>query len=83
MRFYNQQHQFYCGVDLHARSMYLCIRDQAGAIVLHQDLVAQADNFLQCAGEMPQQRAEKYVPIQGQGQLVRGGQGEGRRAHES
>jgi hypothetical protein len=26
--------------------MYLCIRDQAGAIVLHQNLVAQADNFL-------------------------------------
>ena len=46
MRFYNQQHRFYCGIDLHARSMYLCIRDQSGAIVLHQNLVAQADNFL-------------------------------------
>ena len=23
MRFYNQVHQFYCGVDLQARSMYL------------------------------------------------------------
>ena len=30
MRFYNQQHRFYCGVDLHARTMYLCILDQAG-----------------------------------------------------
>ncbi|HYV38811.1 MAG TPA: hypothetical protein VE988_24215 [Gemmataceae bacterium] len=27
MRFYNQQHQYYCGVDLHARSMYLHILD--------------------------------------------------------
>jgi hypothetical protein len=26
MRFYNQQHRFYCGVDLHARTMYLCVR---------------------------------------------------------
>ena len=30
MRFYNQQHQFYCGVDLHARTMYLCVLDAAG-----------------------------------------------------
>jgi transposase len=46
MRYYNQQHQFYCGVDLHARSMYLCIRDQNGAIVLHQNLVAEPHSFL-------------------------------------
>jgi|GEM_PF-6066912 len=25
MRFYKQSHRFYCGVDLHARTMYLCI----------------------------------------------------------
>ncbi len=37
MRFYNQPHAFYCGVDLHARTMYLCILDQAGRIVLHQE----------------------------------------------
>ena len=24
MRFYNQQHRFYCGVDLHARTLSLC-----------------------------------------------------------
>lgn len=47
MRFYSRSHRFYCGIDLHARSLYLCIRDQAGAIVFHQNLVAQADNFLQ------------------------------------
>ena len=32
MRFYTQQHQYYCGIDLHARSIYLCIMDQAGEI---------------------------------------------------
>jgi hypothetical protein len=32
MRFYQGQHRSYCGIDLHARSMYLCILDQAGAV---------------------------------------------------
>jgi transposase len=32
MRFYTQQHDFYCGIDLHARSMYLCILDRDGKI---------------------------------------------------
>ena len=25
MRFYTKQHKAYCGIDLHARSMYVCI----------------------------------------------------------
>ncbi|MGH8606335.1 MAG: TIR domain-containing protein, partial [Gammaproteobacteria bacterium] len=29
MRFYTQQHKFYCGIDLHARTMYVCILNQA------------------------------------------------------
>ena len=32
MRFYNRVHRFYCGVDLHARSLAVCILDQAGAV---------------------------------------------------
>ena len=47
MRFYNQPHEFYCGVDLHARSMYLCILDHAGNIVLHEDLPAEPAAFLE------------------------------------
>ena len=31
MRFYTKQHQFYCGIDLHARTMYLCILNQDGS----------------------------------------------------
>jgi len=46
MRFYNERHAFYCGVDLHARSMYLCIRDHAGQTVFHDDLPAEPDAFL-------------------------------------
>ena len=30
MRFYTQQHRFYCGGDLHARTLYLHILDQDG-----------------------------------------------------
>jgi transposase len=47
MRFYTKQHQFYCGVDLHARSMYICILDQAGQILLHRNLPAEPDAFLE------------------------------------
>jgi transposase len=47
MRFYNQAHEFYCGVDLHARTMYLCILDHAGRIVLHQDLPTEPAAFLE------------------------------------
>src|SRR5437899_2250368 len=37
-----EQHRFYCGVDLHARTMYVCVLDQAGNIVLHKDLYMKA-----------------------------------------
>ena len=40
MRFYSQQHRFYCGIDLHARLLAVCIDDQAGAIVLQTQLPA-------------------------------------------
>ena len=38
MRFYNQQHKFYCGIDLHARKMYVCIIDQKGKTRVHENL---------------------------------------------
>jgi transposase len=47
MRFYNQVHRFYCGIDLHARSMYLCILDQAGTILLHQNFAADPNTLRQ------------------------------------
>jgi transposase len=40
MRFYNQAHQFYCGIDLHARLLAVCILDQAGNIVLQTEIPA-------------------------------------------
>jgi transposase len=46
MRFYSHQHQFYCGIDLHARSMFLCIQDQSGKILLHRNYHAGPDALL-------------------------------------
>jgi transposase len=46
MRFYSQQHRFYRGIDLHARSMHLCVLDQAGAVRLARNLPARPDAFL-------------------------------------
>jgi transposase len=46
MRFYQRPHAFYCGIDLHARTMYLCVLDSQGAIVLHQNLPADPKRFL-------------------------------------
>jgi hypothetical protein len=46
MRFYTKQHQFYCGIDLHARTMYACILDQHGEIRLHRNMQASPEAFL-------------------------------------
>ena len=37
MRCYTQQHRYYCGIDLHARKMYVCIIDNTGKIHLHEN----------------------------------------------
>ena len=46
MRFYTKQHKYYCGIDLHARSMYICIADEQGKTVLHRNRKASAEALL-------------------------------------
>ena len=46
MRFYTKQHPVYCGIDLHARSMYVCILSQEGDILLHRNMKAAPEPFL-------------------------------------
>ena len=46
MKFYTKQHQYYCGIDLHARTMYVCIIDREGNTLFHRNMRATADNFL-------------------------------------
>jgi transposase len=38
MRFYDQSHEFTCGVDLHGRTMYVCVLDREGSVVFHRNL---------------------------------------------
>jgi transposase len=46
MRFYTTQHPFYCGIDLHARMMYVCLLDQSGEILAHRNMKTDPDTFL-------------------------------------
>jgi transposase len=46
MRFYTNTHRHYCGIDLHARAMYLCILDANGQTLLHRNMKATPEAFL-------------------------------------
>ena len=36
----------YCGIDLQARTMYICFLNQAGDMLLHQNISTKPDQFL-------------------------------------
>ncbi len=40
MNFCNNTHPYYCGIDLHARSLYVCIIDSDGNTSLHKEISA-------------------------------------------
>lgn len=46
MNFFKEEHKYYCGVDLHARTMYLCIQDQKGNILVHKNIRTSPEYFL-------------------------------------
>ena len=46
MKFYTQTHQHYCGIDLHARSLYVCIMDRDGTILTHKNISASPQALL-------------------------------------
>ena len=46
MRCYTGQHRFYCGVDLHARTMYTHVLDATGKTVFERDLPTDPEVFL-------------------------------------
>jgi Transposase len=62
MRFSTQQHQCSCGIDLHARSMSVCIVNPAGEILLHRHMQASPDTFLQAIAPS---RAGLVVAVEG------------------
>lgn len=46
MEFYVQQHKYYCGIDLHARTMYCCIIDEKGSVVKQKNIDSEPGEFL-------------------------------------
>jgi hypothetical protein len=46
MNFSTQQHKQYCGIDLHAKAMYICILDQNGTQLVHKNLPTPPEAFL-------------------------------------
>jgi transposase len=47
MRFYNRQHTYYCGIDLHVKTMYVCILDGAGQVLVHRNVPSTPPAFLE------------------------------------
>ena len=47
MRFYNQPHRHYCGIDLHVKTMYVCILDASGQVLVHRNVAATPAAFLE------------------------------------
>jgi transposase len=50
MRFYTRQHLHYCGIDLHTRSLYVCILDQKGKTLVHRKLPCDREQLLKTLG---------------------------------
>lgn len=46
MRFYTQTHRFYAGIDLHTRTLSLCVLDDRGTIVCQRTLPPSPDELL-------------------------------------
>lgn len=46
MSFYTPQHKFDCGIDLHARTRYVCILHQDGEVMVHRNMNACPDSLL-------------------------------------
>lgn len=46
MKFYTKQHDYYCGIDLHARMLYVCILNSQGKAVVHKNIKASPDALL-------------------------------------
>jgi transposase len=46
MNYYAKEHKYYCGIDLHGRTMYICIIDSTGDILHHKNYKSSRRNLL-------------------------------------
>ena len=73
MNFYTQQHKHYCGIDLHAKAMYVCILDQQGTKLVHKNLPTTPAAFLRAPCPVSGRRGRRrgmYVHVVLGGGLV-------------
>ncbi len=47
MQFYINTHEHYGGIDLHAKTMYLCILDEKAEVLLHKNFRSRPEDFLE------------------------------------
>jgi len=47
LKFYTGNHKFYCGIDLHARKIYVCILNNSGKIVSHKNIKTDPEVFFE------------------------------------
>jgi transposase len=47
MRFYNRPHTYDCGIDLHVKTMYVCILDGVGQVLVHRNVPSTPAAFLE------------------------------------
>ena len=46
LKYYTKQHQYTCGIDLHAKILYVCILDSSGNILVHRKCKANPETLL-------------------------------------
>ncbi len=46
MNFYLKQHTYYCGIDLHAKKMYVCILDKDNKVKVHKNIKTDPNDFI-------------------------------------
>jgi transposase len=46
MNFYTNTHPYYCGIDLHARLLYVCIIDDKGEVLVHKKIQDSPEQLL-------------------------------------
>jgi transposase len=46
INFYNGQHAYYCGVDLHKKTMFVYVLNDGGETVFHKNIRTRPDEFL-------------------------------------
>ena len=46
MQFYTKKHKNYCGIDLHTKTIYLCILNDEGEVLLHKEAKANPKSLM-------------------------------------